>query len=86
DGSYRHFWVRGVPLLAADGSVREWVGTHTDISDRVQVLEALKQSEGQYRSQAAQLEKAVQELHQAQNQLIQTEKISSLGQLVAGVA
>ncbi|MEG4329668.1 ATP-binding protein, partial [Microcoleus sp. herbarium5] len=86
DGSYRHFWVRGVPVLAADGSIREWVGTHTDISDRVQVLEALKQSEGQYRSQAAELEKAVRELHQAQTQLIQTEKISSLGQLVAGVA
>ncbi|MGB7893612.1 MAG: PAS domain S-box protein, partial [Microcoleus sp.] len=86
DGSYRHFWVRGVPVLAADGCIREWVGTHTDISDRVQVLEALKQSEGQYRSQAAELEKAVHELHQAQTQLIQTEKISSLGQLVAGVA
>ncbi|MEG4278367.1 PAS domain S-box protein [Microcoleus sp. MON1_C1] len=86
DGSYRHFWVRGVPVLAADGSIREWVGTHTDISDRVQVLEALKQSEGQYRAQAAELEKAVHELHQTQTQLIQTEKISSLGQLVAGVA
>jgi len=86
DGSYRHFWVRGVPVLAEDGSIREWVGTHTDISDRVLVLEALKQSEGQYRSQAAQLEKAVRELHQTQTQLIQTEKISSLGQLVAGVA
>ncbi|MEG4208955.1 PAS domain S-box protein [Microcoleus sp. S13_B4] len=86
DGSYRHFWVRGVPILAADGSIREWVGTHTDISERVQVLEALKQSEGQYRSQATELEKAVYELHQTQTQLIQTEKISSLGQLVAGVA
>ncbi|MEG3897979.1 MULTISPECIES: PAS domain S-box protein [unclassified Microcoleus] len=86
DGSYRHFWVRAVPVLVADGSVREWVGTYTDISDRVEVLEALKQSEGQYRSQAAQLEKAVRQLHQAQTQLIQTEKISSLGQLVAGVA
>ncbi|MFS8117734.1 MAG: PAS domain S-box protein, partial [Microcoleus sp.] len=86
DGSYRHFWVRGVPVLAADGSIREWVGTHTDISDRVEVLEALKQSERQYRSQAAELEKAVHELHQTQTQLIQTEKISSLGQLVAGVA
>ena len=86
DGSYRHFWVRGVPVVAEDGSIREWVGTHTDISDRVLVLEALKQSEGQYRSQAAQLEKAVRELHQTQTQLIQTEKISSLGQLVAGVA
>ncbi len=86
DGSYRHFWVRAVPVLAADGSIREWVGTHTDISDRVQVLEALKQSAGQYRKQAAQLEKAFRDLHDTQTQLIQTEKISSLGQLVAGVA
>ncbi len=86
DGSYSHFWVRAVPVLAADGSIREWVGTHTDISDRVQVLEALKQSAGQYRKQAAQLEKAFRDLHDTQTQLIQTEKISSLGQLVAGVA
>jgi PAS domain S-box-containing protein len=86
DGSYRHFWVRAVPVLAADGSIREWVGTHTDISDRVQVLEALKHSAGQYREQAAQLEQAIRELHSTQSQLIQTEKISSLGQLVAGVA
>ena len=70
--------MRGVPVLATDGSIREWVGTHTDISDRVQVLEALRQSEGQYRSQAAQLEKAVRDLHETQTQLIQTEKISSL--------
>jgi two-component system NtrC family sensor kinase len=86
DGSYRHFWVRGVPVLAADGSIREWVGTHTDISDRVQVLATMEQSAAQYRSQAVQLEKALRDLHQAQTQLIQTEKISSLGQLVAGVA
>ncbi|MEG3860821.1 PAS domain-containing sensor histidine kinase [Microcoleus sp. herbarium12] len=86
DGSYRHFWVRGVPVLAADGSIREWVGAHTDISDRVQVLAALRDSATQYRQQAAQLEKAVRDLQETQTQLIQTEKISSLGQLVAGVA
>ena len=32
DGEYRHMVARGVPILEADGSVREWVGLHTDIT------------------------------------------------------
>jgi signal transduction histidine kinase len=27
--------VRGVPVFGADGDVREWVGTHTDVTERV---------------------------------------------------
>ncbi|HEY9706839.1 MAG TPA: ATP-binding protein, partial [Oculatellaceae cyanobacterium] len=38
------------------------------------------------RTQAQQLEKALQELQRTQAQLVQSEKMSSLGQLVAGVA
>ena len=34
DGEYKYMSVRGVPVLNADGSVREWVGTHSDITDR----------------------------------------------------
>jgi len=36
DGNYRYFQVRGVPLLDEDGSIREWIGTCTDIHDRKQ--------------------------------------------------
>ncbi|NPC82694.1 PAS domain-containing protein [Pyxidicoccus fallax] len=32
DGSYSPTRVRGVPVFNADGSVREWVGTNTDIT------------------------------------------------------
>ncbi|UNU24804.1 PAS domain S-box protein [Microcoleus vaginatus] len=50
DGNYRYFQVRGVPILNEDGSVREWVGTCSDIHDRKQAEDAIKQSEERYRS------------------------------------
>ena len=57
-----------------------------DIIERERIESALRQSEAQFRQQAATLQKALEELHSYQTQLIQTEKMSSLGQLVAGIA
>ncbi|MBD2523271.1 PAS domain S-box protein [Nostoc sp. FACHB-133] len=34
DGNYRYFWVWGAPVIEEDGSVKEWIGTCTDIHDR----------------------------------------------------
>ncbi|MFM9264521.1 PAS domain S-box protein [Tychonema sp. BBK16] len=34
DGEYRYMSVRAVPILNADGSIREWVGVHADITLR----------------------------------------------------
>ena len=60
---------------------------------RKQTEEELRKSEAKYRiaaqiaqEKAQQLEAALLELQQTQTQLIQTEKMSSLGQLVAGIA
>ncbi|MEG4851067.1 PAS domain S-box protein [Microcoleus sp. B5-D4] len=50
DGNYRYFQVRGVPILNEDGSIREWIGTCSDIHDRKQAEDAIKQSEERYRS------------------------------------
>ncbi|MBE9201682.1 PAS domain S-box protein [Nodularia sp. LEGE 06071] len=36
DGEYRYMLERAVPVLETDGSVREWVGTCTDIHERKQ--------------------------------------------------
>src|SRR5271165_4021933 len=43
DGEYRHFAARGAPVLQADGSVREWVGTCTDITARKRAEAELRQ-------------------------------------------
>jgi signal transduction histidine kinase len=47
--------------------------------------DALRRSEAQAREQARQLEIALYELQRTQSQLIQNEKMSSLGRLVAGI-
>jgi PAS domain S-box-containing protein len=38
--AYRHFEARAVPVLNADGSVREWVGQISDVEDRTRAEEA----------------------------------------------
>lgn len=45
DGSYRWIAVRAVPLFNTDGSVREWIGTNTDITEARHAQEAIKTSE-----------------------------------------
>ena len=42
DGQYRHFAIRGVPVLEQGGSIREWVGTCTDIHERKQIEDELR--------------------------------------------
>ncbi|HLO49187.1 MAG TPA: ATP-binding protein [Kamptonema sp.] len=57
-----------------------------EISQRKQIEATLRDSEARERDKSQQLENAIENLKQTQAQLIQTEKISSLGQLVAGIA
>ncbi|MEG4425558.1 MULTISPECIES: PAS domain S-box protein [unclassified Microcoleus] len=49
DGEYRYMSCRGVPILNADGSIREWIGANTDITDRKQAEEALRQQQAALR-------------------------------------
>ena len=58
----------------------------SEIAQRKQIEVTLRDSEAREREKSQQLEQAIENLKRTQSQLIQTEKISSLGQLVAGVA
>ncbi len=42
DGEYRLFSVRAVPLLDANGAIREWVGVHEDITERREFEQMLR--------------------------------------------
>ena len=79
DGTYYWADTTIVPFLDQDGCPYRYVAIRNNITERKRTELCLVQ-------QAEDLEKAFSELQQTQTRLVQTEKMSSLGQLVAGVA
>lgn len=81
-------WVlsRGQVIRNGWGEVVRMSGTHTDISDRKLAEKALRHSEIREREKAQALELTLEKLKHTQAQLIQAEKMSGLGQMVAGIA
>ncbi|MGQ4649993.1 CHASE4 domain-containing protein [Lyngbya aestuarii] len=78
-GNYRWVEVNSRCTINAEGVIDGTTGTLNNITDR-------KQAEARERTKAKELKKTLQQLTQTQAQLLQSEKMSSLGQLLAGVA
>lgn len=79
DGSYKWVLVRGQAHWDELGTPVRAVGSITDITER-------KQAEEREREKTQELQLTLNELKRTQTQLIQAEKMSSLGQMVAGIA
>ena len=81
-------WVNVTATLIRDGEGKPIynLGMIKNITNRKISEAALQASESQLRKQAAQLQEAYEHLQHAQIQLVQSEKMSSLGQMVAGIA
>ncbi len=66
DGNYRWTAVKGIPILAEDGTIREWIGANTDIHDTIATeLELAQRLEREKRNSAllAKVAQASRTLH-----------------------
>jgi two-component system, NtrC family, sensor kinase len=68
------------------GKIVSVIGIGVDVTQQKQAEATLRDREQQLHQQATDLTTALSELQRTQSQLVQSEKMSSLGQLVAGVA
>jgi two-component system, NtrC family, sensor kinase len=86
DGKKAWLDISKLPLHDKHGKIIGILAVSEDVTERKVASDALQASEALLKQKATQLETTLFELQQTQAQLIQSEKMSALGQLVAGVA
>jgi len=85
-GEIINCWVIAVPLYDANGEFIGILESYRDITERIENEHAMKKAFDETRKLAEELSLAHDTLKQSQAQILQQEKMASVGQLAAGVA
>jgi len=85
-GNRRWHATTKVPLRNNDGKVTGLVGISRDITEQKQADEELARNKDELQKALSELQRSHEDLKSAQFQLIQAEKMQSIGRLAAGVA
>ncbi|MDY6804135.1 MAG: PAS domain S-box protein [Cyanobacteriota bacterium] len=86
NGEVKWVWEQGMGIFSSSGELVALEGLITDITKRKRAEDGLMRSQVLLRQQKKQLEEALEQLQETQATLIHAEKMSSLGQMVAGIA
>ena len=87
---WRFVVAKATPLLNANGSVREWVGTCTDVHDQKRAQEWLETTVAERSAELQQANVAllrdIEERHKLEEQLWHAQKMESMGTMAGGIA
>lgn len=61
DGVYRSFAIRAIPLLEDDGTIREWVGSHTDVTEQLAARESIDRALAEASRARGELERLIEQ-------------------------
>jgi len=86
DKTLRDIVLRAYPTKDEHGGITALVGLHLDITEQRRAQEEMLETYRKLEAANAQSEQSLRNLKQAQSQLLQSEKMASIGQLAAGVA
>jgi PAS domain S-box-containing protein len=83
DGIWRRFAIRAIPVLRDDGTILEWVGVHTDVTEQRKAEAELADLN---RMLEERVRKEVAAREEAQARAVHAQRMQALGQLAGGIA
>jgi PAS domain S-box-containing protein len=90
DGEYRWHLTRARAMRDAEGKVRMWIGSNTDIDDQKRAEERLENTVAERTAQLQQANRALlrdmEERKKLEAELLQAQKMENIGTLAGGIA